>query len=157
MRTPRFLLAIASFGLSFSPAHAAPAQPKADEHPWTYKAQRLSRAELDKLLQRPESLLLVDVRRPDEVSKIGGFPVYLSVQADNLEASLPFIPKARTLVTISNRAHRAGAAADFLTSKGYTVAGATGTKDYEEQGGKVTRIAIPPPKPAAVAASPAEH
>jgi len=148
-------LATALLALSTSHVSAAPAAPpKADEHPWTYRTQRLSRAQLDKLLEHPESLLLIDVRRPDEVSKLGGFPVYLSVQATNIEASLASIPKGRTLVTVSNRAHRAGAAGDLLASKGYKVAGAVGTRDYEEQGGAVTRIAIPLPPASAAAPTP---
>lgn len=43
-------------------------------------------------------------RRPDELASIGGFPVYLSVQAAELEKSLAWIPKDRTLVTVSNPA-----------------------------------------------------
>lgn len=154
--TPRILLVTTlSTALLASPALAAPPQPRADASPWTYKARRLSRVDLDALLRNPASILIVDVRRPDEVSAVGGFPVYLSVQLSSLEASLPFIPRDRTLVTVSNRAHRAGAAADLLASKGFTVAGAVGTKDYEEQGGTVLHLPIPPPKaPATPPAAP---
>jgi hypothetical protein len=42
------------------------------------KAHVLTRAELDALLTKPEQVLIVDVRRPDELTSIGGFPVYLS-------------------------------------------------------------------------------
>ncbi|BBJ00507.1 hypothetical protein FGKAn22_21990 [Ferrigenium kumadai] len=153
MKTLKKLFVFAVLLLSTSFAFAADTvAPKADEQPWTYKTQRLSRVQLDKLLGHPEKLLFIDVRRPDEVSKVGGFPIYLSVQAKSIEESLDYIPKGRTIVTVSNRAHRAGAVADFLSAHGYKVAGAVGTKDYEEQGGTVTRIAVPAPKPAATPA-----
>ncbi len=108
------------------------------------KAHVLSRPELDELLKKPEKLLLIDVRRPDEVASIGGFPVYLSVQIDSLAASLDWIPKDRVIVTVSNHAARAGKAADILAAKGFRVAGAVGAEVYEKDGGKLTKIVAPP-------------
>jgi rhodanese-related sulfurtransferase len=108
------------------------------------QAHVLTRAELDKLLAHPADLLVIDVRRPDEVSKIGGLPVYLSVQLDELQKTLAWIPQGRTIVTVSNHAKRAGRAADILASKGFKVAGAVGVQTYEEEGGKLTKV-IPPP------------
>jgi rhodanese-related sulfurtransferase len=113
------------------------------------KAHVLSRAELDELLKKPESLLLIDVRRPDEVTNIGGFPVYLSVQIDSIESSLAWIPKDRLIVTVSNHAARAGKAADILAAKGFRVAGAVGAEVYEKDGGKLTKIVLPPASNAA--------
>jgi rhodanese-related sulfurtransferase len=138
--------------LSFAANYEAPKEKYVDPQPWTHKTERLNRAQLDKLLGHPEKLLFIDVRRPDELTKLGGFPVYLSIQAKNLEDSLAYIPKDRQIVTISNRAHRAGEAGDILLGKGYKVAGAVGVLDYEDQGGSLTKIAVPPPK---VAAAPA--
>ena len=116
--------------------------------PWTYQTKQLNRAEIDSLLAKPSQVVVIDVRRPDELTSKGGFPVYLSIQIKDLENSLAYIPKDRQIITVSNRAHRAGAAGDLLTGKGFKVAGAAGSQDYEEQGGKITRIAPPPPKPA---------
>ena len=114
------------------------------------KAHVLSPAELDQLLAHPENVLLIDVRRPDEVSSIGGFPVYLSIQISELEHSLAWIPKGRSIVTVSNHAARAGKAADLLASKGFKVIGAVGTQTYESAGGKwVTHIPVLAPKTAA--------
>lgn len=110
------------------------------------KSPKINRAQLDALLAKPEELLIIDLRRPDEVSKIGGFPVYLNIQADQLENSLAFIPKERTIVTVSNHAGRSGKAADLLTGKGYKVAGYVGAQYYAEEGGKLTKIIPPPPK-----------
>ncbi|EGW23408.1 rhodanese-like domain-containing protein [Methylobacter tundripaludum] len=115
---------------------------------YKYKTPKLNRAQLDALLAKPEQLLIIDVRRPDELTKIGGFPVYLSIQSKEIENSLAFIPKDRDIVTVSNHAGRAGAAGDLLTAKGFKVVGAVGAQNYEEEGGKLAKIEIPAPKPA---------
>jgi rhodanese-related sulfurtransferase len=111
------------------------------------QAKVLTRAEIDTLLAKPEQVLILDVRRPDEVKDIGGFPVYLSIQIGDLEKSLAWIPKDRTIIALSNHASRGGRAADILTKAGFKVAGAAGAEDYEAQGGTLTKIAPPPPKP----------
>lgn len=153
------LIAIFALALSASLAYAAeavaPNEPTkyVDPNPWEHKTKRLDRTQLDKLLGHPEKILFIDVRRPDELTKLGGFPIYLSVQNKNLEESLDYIPKDRLIVTVSNRAHRAGVAGDILLGKGFKVAGAAGVLDYQDQGGSLTKIAAPVPKPA-VAATP---
>lgn len=129
-----------------APANAAQA---AAPRPWTAKSKHLGRAELDALFSKPEKLLIVDVRRPDELTRIGGFPVYLNIQAKDLEQYLAYVPKDRTIVTVSNHAVRAGVSADLLASKGFSVAGAAGVQEYEEQGGTLTKIVPPPPRQAA--------
>jgi len=129
-------LLIAQQADSTKPAAAEPA----------FKAHVLSKSELEALLAKPEQVLLIDVRRPDEVTSIGGFPVYLSIQAKELENSIAWIPKGRTIVTVSNHAGRAGKAADLLASKGFKVAGAVGAETYEKDGGKIAHLKAPPPK-----------
>jgi rhodanese-related sulfurtransferase len=98
-------------------------------------------------MAKPGSVLLLDVRRPTEISQNGGFPVFLNIQADDLEKHLAEIPKGKPLVLVSNHAHRAGIAADLLESKGFKIAGAIGAQVYESEGG--TLIKYPPEKPAA--------
>jgi len=110
------------------------------------QAKVLTRAEIDDLLSKPDQVLILDVRRPDEVKDIGGFPVYLSIQIGDLEKSLAFIPKDRTIIALSNHAARGGRAADILAKAGFKVAGAAGAEDYEAQGGTLTKIAPPPPR-----------
>ena len=121
--------------------------------PEPYKAlsAKLTRQQVDGLLTYPDQVLIVDVRRPDEITSIGGFPAYLSVQAKDIDSGAVFIPKDRTLITVSNHAGRALKAADALLAKGFKVAGAAGAQDYEAEGGKLTRIDAPAPKVAAVA------
>ncbi|HEU5135921.1 MAG TPA: rhodanese-like domain-containing protein [Steroidobacteraceae bacterium] len=148
------LLILAAAGSAMS-AFAAepPAQPPARPRPLSHE---LTRAEFEQLLTKPDELLIIDLRRPDELTRIGGFPVYLSIQARDLEQQLAWIPKDRTIVTVSNHAARSGRAADLLTAKGFKVAGLLGAQTYEEQGGKLTRIEVPPPRtPTAAAAGPA--
>ena len=159
MNTLNKLIAFFALALTASHSFAADA-PKAaekyvDPNPWTHKTQRLDRNQIDKLLGHPEKLLIIDVRRPDELTKTGGFPIYLSVQLKNLPESLEYIPKDRRIITVSNRAHCAGDAGDLLLSKGYKVAGAAGVLDYQDQGGTLTKIAAPAPKPVEAAAVPA--
>jgi rhodanese-related sulfurtransferase len=110
------------------------------------KAKTLTRAELDQLLATPDKVLLIDVRRPDEISTNGGFPVYLSIQIGDLEKHLDAIPRDRIIVTVSNHAARGGKAADLLASKGFNVAGAVGAETYEKEGGTLTKIAPPAKK-----------
>ena len=113
------------------------------------KAHVLSRGELEKLLASPEKILIIDVRRPDEVTAIGGFPVYLSIQIKELENSLKWIPQGREIVTVSNHASRAAKAADLLANHGFKVAGAAGAQTFEQDGGKIVHIPVPAPATAA--------
>jgi rhodanese-related sulfurtransferase len=136
------LAAITAFADQPAPATSKPATAAVD-----FKAKVLDPAAIDKLLANPEKLLIVDIRRPDELTKIGGFPVYLNVQLKELPTQLAWIPKDRTIVTVSNHAKRAGRAADLLADHGFKVAGAIGVQDYESAGGKIVRIE-PPVRPA---------
>ena len=130
-----------------APSTAPAAQPKSQAH-------ELTRAEFEKLLGDPKHLLILDVRRPDELTRIGGFPAYFSVQIKDLENRLDWIPKDRTIVTVSNHAARSGRAADLLKSKGYRVAGTVGAQTFAEQGGALTKFEVPPSRiPNATAAA----
>jgi len=149
-----FILAAASSTMTAFAAEPA-ARPAAPAKPLSHE---LTRAEFEQLLAKPNELLIIDLRRPDELTRIGGFPVYLSIQAKDLEQQLAWIPKDRTIVTVSNHAARSGRAADLLTAKGFKVAGLLGAQTYEEQGGTLTKIPVPPPRggsPTAAAAAPA--
>ncbi len=153
MKAVKTLLAIAlTVGSTVAFAQAAASAPAAAASayvppPWTYKTRQLDRNEVDKLLGNPKKLLILDLRRPDELVKYGSFPAYLNLQLKDLPDLLDYIPKDRVILTVSNRAHRGGAAGDLLSSKGYKVAGAIGSEDYREAGGTITKVA--PPAPAA--------
>ncbi len=109
------------------------------------KAKILTRAEFDALVATPGRVLLLDVRRPTEIAMNGGFPVYLNIQAADLEKHLAEIPKDRPLVLVSNHAHRAGIAASLLESKGFKIEGAIGAQVYESQGGTLVKYEMPKP------------
>ena len=111
------------------------------------KAKILTRGEFDALLASPGQVILLDVRRPTEIAANGGFPVYMNIQADDLEKHLAEIPKDRPIILVSNHAHRAGIAADLLQSNGFKIAGAIGAQVYESEGG--TLVKYPPEKSAA--------
>jgi rhodanese-related sulfurtransferase len=143
MHSPKALFAAALLSLA---AFAALAQQAAPE--WKYKTARLDRATVDALLANPQQLVVIDVRRPDELTAKGGFPVYLNIQVAEVEKSLAYIPKDRAILTVSNHAHRAGAVGDLLSSKGFQVAGAAGSEDYEAQGGTAVVHVRPPVKAA---------
>jgi rhodanese-related sulfurtransferase len=135
-----FLITLAAATLAFGQADNGKQAARKSQ------AKVLTRAEIDDLLGKPDQVLIIDVRRPDEVTAIGGFPVYLSIQIGDLEKSLAYIPKDRTIIALSNHAARGGRAADILTKAGFKVAGAAGAEDYETQGGTLTKIVPPPPK-----------
>jgi rhodanese-related sulfurtransferase len=133
-----------------APPTATTANPQAAQP--AFKTRKLTRAEFDKLLAHPDRLVVIDVRRPDELTSIGGFPVYLSIQVADIEQRLAWIPKDRTVVTVSNHANRSGRVGDVLTSKGFKVAGTIGVQDYEAEGGTLTKIVRP--RPAATQSQP---
>lgn len=132
---------LSAFGYAQDSAKAV--QPAAK---YQAKSPKLSRVQIDKLLEKPDQLVFIDLRRPDELTRIGGFPVYLSIQLTDLEKSLAFIPKDRTIVTLSNHAGRALRGADLLADKGFKVAGAAGVQDYEAEGGSLLKVVPPAPK-----------
>ena len=140
---------LAALALVFSAAHAQQASAPA---PWRYQTKRLDVAEVDALLARPDKTLVLDVRRPDELIRYGSFPVFLNVQNRDLEKQIAWLPKDRAILTVSNHAQRAGAAGDLLRAKGFLVAGATGSEDYELAGGKAVQHIQP--RPAASAPAP---
>ena len=123
--------------------------------PWKFKTRRLSKAEVDALLAKPDSVVFVDLRAPEEFIRFGSFPVFLSVQNKDLEKQLAWLPRDRTIVTVSNHSQRAGAAGDLLTAKGFKVAGATGAEEYEVAGGTAVAHIVPrAPRVAGAASTP---
>lgn len=140
----------AALVLSSSPvlAQTAPKAPAAAAAPDPNAAPNLKKAQIDALLATPSKVTFLDVRRADEVSDIGGFPVFLNIQLADLDKYLAYIPKDRTIVVISNHAHRAVRAADTLKKAGFKVSGVVGVLDYADEGGVLVGKK-PPPKPAA--------
>jgi rhodanese-related sulfurtransferase len=144
------LLLMSAVSTTYAQQASAPADAGNGTHAApTSKAKKLTNAEFDALLAHRGQVLLIDVRRPDEISTIGGFPVYLSIQIADLKNHLSEIPKGKPIVTVSNHAGRAGIAADLLADNGFTVAGAVGAQTYEANGGTLLKVT----KPAKVAST----
>jgi rhodanese-related sulfurtransferase len=145
------LLALLTSTAVFAQDASKPAnEPNGGHHAPATKAKQLTNEEFDGYLAHPEQVLIIDVRRPDEVSNIGGFPVYLSIQAKELKSHLGEIPKDRAIITVSNHAARASVAADLLESNGFKVLGAIGADTYQKSGGKLAaKIPVPPASPGA--------
>ncbi|PKM12676.1 MAG: sulfurtransferase [Gammaproteobacteria bacterium HGW-Gammaproteobacteria-3] len=132
-----------------SPLAVAGAHQKNDEQStksqtsgYQASSPQIKRAGLEALLAKPEHLLIIDLRDPHEISAIGGFPAYLNIQAKQLESHLAFIPKDRTIVTVSNHGGRSGKAADLLAANGFKVAGWLGAQYYEEEGGHLVKAPL---------------
>jgi gluconolactonase len=60
------------------------------------------------------AVTFIDVRPPEEVAAIGGLPAFFNIQASELDRFVAFIPRDRTVVTLSNHAGRAKRAAAYL-------------------------------------------
>jgi rhodanese-related sulfurtransferase len=136
------MLSTAAFAQEAASAGAGTAARPA---PSPTRAKILTNAEFDAYLAHPDQVLLLDVRRPDEISTIGGFAVYLSIQAKDLKNHLNEIPRDRPIITVSNHAARASIAADLLDSNGFKVLGAVGADTYQKDGGTLA-VKIPVPK-----------
>ena len=143
MKAAGVMMMLAALMTASAAAQGQAQEPGQREGSRSSNAKVLKRADIDALLAQPSSVLVIDVRRPDEIGSIGGFPVYLNVQAGDLEKRLPSIPKERVIITVSNHASRAGRAADLLQKNGFNVAGAAGAQDYEAEGGALVKIALP--------------
>ena len=150
---PFLFLALSTPAFAQTAPAPATATSQATAAAYNYKTPKLTRGEVDALLANPDTVLFVDLRRPDEISRIGTFPVYLNVQLADLEKDLAFIPKDRKIITVSTPAARAGKAGDLLAEKGFKVVGAVGSQLYQEEGGTAVHvISVPAPT---VAAAPA--
>lgn len=124
-----------------APAAQAPAAPKLDK------------AKVDALLATPDKVVFIDVRRADEISQLGGLPVFLNIQISELDRFLSYIPHDRQIVTVSNHAGRAAKAAGILAGKGFNVVGAVGVEDYAAEGGFLYGQKIVTPEIAGVVAA----
>lgn len=158
------LSALAATAQTATPPAAGASNPTYVAPPWKYKIKELSYKQIDALLAQPEKVVVLDVRRPDELIQYGSFPAFLNIQNSQLNEKNPdlakylaYIPKDRAILTVSNHAQRAGAVGDFLVSRGYNVVGAAGSEDYELEGGKnVSHIKAPPPRAPRPASAPVQ-
>ena len=124
------LLLLMCFGLS------AESEPE-------YSVEKTSPEELEALVSSKEDLVLLDVRRPSELEELGTVEGYVNIVLSDLEERMGELPKDKPIVTICNRARRAGKAADLLKEKGYNVIGRFAMNDWKDE----DRPVINPPTP----------
>lgn len=144
-------LALSTSLLGILPGTAAIAQSAPAVAPAT--ALKLDKARIDALLATPDKVVFIDVRRADEISQIGGFPAFLNIQLSELDRFLPYIPRDRQIVTVSNHAGRAVKAGALLAAKGFDVVGVVGAQDYAAEGGFLYGQKIVTPEIAGVVAA----
>ena len=78
------------------------------------KTKVFTKQEFDEVTASNPDVILLDLRRPDEITNIGGFPVYLSIQFADIDKYWQHIPKGAKVITVSNHAARAVKAGDRL-------------------------------------------
>lgn len=133
-------------GDSTKPEHKSGKSDKSDKNK-APAGKELTRAEIDAFLAHPKKIFILDVRREDEIIKIGTLPGYVNIPLDQLETRWNEIPKGKTVLPVSNHAVRALKAKAILEKHGYKVPGGIGVQNYEKQGGK---LILPAPKPQAI-------
>jgi len=103
----------------------------------SFGQKKLNPDELEKALEKRESVVFLDVREPDEIKKLGTMPGYVNIPLGQLEARLKELPKNKPIITACNHGVRAGRAAAILEKNGFQVLGACGLEDWKEKGKKV--------------------
>lgn len=70
--------------------------------------------------EKKSQLMVIDVRRPDEVAEHGYIPGAMHVVLDTLPLRLEEIPREKTLVFVCQLGGRSARACAFLTAQGFT-------------------------------------
>ena len=92
-----FALATLLGGAARAQAQTAASAPAAATE-WKHQTPRLKAPEVDALLAQPDKLLVLDLRRPDELIKYGSFPAFLNIQNGDLEKHLAYLPDRKSVV-----------------------------------------------------------
>ncbi len=103
----------------------------------SFGQKKLTPDELEKALEKRDSVFFLDVREPDEIQKLGTLKGYVNIPLAQLESRLKEIPKNKPIITACNHGVRAGRAAAILEKNGFQVLGACGLEEWKEKGKKV--------------------
>lgn len=63
-------------------------------------AQTISTEELEKYLEKKDKIFFLDVREPDEITKLGSVPGYVNIPLGQLEKRLGEVPKDKLIITL---------------------------------------------------------
>jgi rhodanese-related sulfurtransferase len=64
------------------------------------QTQTISAEELEKYLQKKDKVFFLDVREPDEITKLGSVPGYVNIPLGELEKRLNEVPKDKLIITL---------------------------------------------------------
>src|SRR3954454_13172671 len=99
-------------------------------------AKKLTPDELQKLMEKRNSVFFLDVREPDEIQNLGSLPGYVNIPLGQLESRLGELPKDKPIITACSHGVRAGRAAALLEKNGFKVLGACGMKEWKKRARK---------------------
>ena len=64
------------------------------------QTKTLTTEELEKYLEKKDGIFFLDVREPDEITKLGSVPGYVNIPVGQLEKRLKEIPKDKLIITL---------------------------------------------------------
>jgi rhodanese-related sulfurtransferase len=99
----------------------------------TKAPKKLGYEEIVKLLEKPQDVLFIDVREPNEIELTGTLKGALTIPVGQLAARLKEVPKGRPVVPFCKLGGRATRAANLLEEKGYRTVGIFGLEEYHDQ------------------------
>jgi rhodanese-related sulfurtransferase len=101
---------------------------------------------LKEKLDRGEKVLIIDVRREDEV-KPGSIPGAVNISMAELEARMKDISKDVQVVFVCDHGNRSSLAAEMFEKKGYKASTFCALEGWKAKGYKVAEIRRPDPGP----------
>lgn len=64
------------------------------------ESKKLTTDELEKLLEKKDSIFFLDVREPEEIARLGSVKGYVNIPLGQLESRLNEVPKNRLIITL---------------------------------------------------------
>ena len=110
------------------------AQPPAGDQP---QFKRLTADELKAMIDGQEKMLLLDVREPQELEKLGALKGFVNIPLGQVGKRLGEVPKGTLIVSVCNRAVHAASAAGILHKNGHTQLRTFAMNDWTEKGYQV--------------------
>jgi rhodanese-related sulfurtransferase len=99
----------------------------------TKTPKQIAFEELVKLLEKPQDVVFIDVREPNEIEVTGTLKGALTIPVGQLEERLKEVPKDKPIVAFCRRGGRATRAVNLLEEKGYKTVGVFGLEEYREK------------------------
>ena len=64
------------------------------------QTKTVSTEELEKYLEQQDKIFFLDVREPEEITKLGSVPGYVNIPVGQLEKRLNEVPKDKLIITL---------------------------------------------------------